>query len=121
MGRPLCPRKNEIARNTPGIILNQRLKPLQYLTDAYIYYNQLLYGNYNPKQSDKYDLLYLLYLNICDYLITRDSKFRSIMDNCGNDELRGRSITPEAFLKMLDKDEIRLAKRAPDPVGEIRI
>lgn len=53
------------------------------------------------RKGDGYDFSYVLYLDVCDYLVTNDRSLRSMIEETNLPELLGRAITLEAFLENL--------------------
>lgn len=80
------------------------------------YENKLFYQNKNPECSDYLDWQQVVYLNIMDYLVTNDHKFRAILKESDNTEIHTVAITFNEFLDLL-QGKLPL-KRAPDTTSE---
>jgi hypothetical protein len=74
-------------------------------------------GERKARASDYSDLEQVLYLNTVDYIVTRDRSFRSLVNECGNEELAGRAISPESFVSLLSNTIV--AARAPQRAKRI--
>jgi len=69
-----------------------------------------------PKKGDQKDLTRLVYLKHCDYLVSDDGPFRSLMNDTQNPELLGRLISLEEFEQNLVDQSLEPRKRNPEDV-----
>lgn len=76
-----------------------KLISLDYLANVYLYYYGTILRSRKPRSGDHIDLEQVVYLNIIDYIMTRDKRYIELLNECGDPELKGRTITPEVFLK----------------------
>jgi hypothetical protein len=95
-----------------------RFPSVKYLCDIYWeYFSHLSLSKAKPLKSDILDLAQAIYLNIADFFVTRDKRLRDLINYCGNVDLKGRAISPEVFISMLDNRII--VKRAPQRASNI--
>lgn len=80
------------------------------------YENKMLFDNKRAESGDYFDWQRVVYLNIMDYLVTEDNKFRTILKESDNPEIHTVAITFNEFLSFL-RGVLRL-KRAPDSTSE---
>jgi len=78
--------------------------------------NKLIFENKMVESGDYLDWEQTVYLNIMDYFVTEDKNLISIFQECGNEEMHGRTISFDEFIVCL-KGELP-PKRAPDTTTE---
>lgn len=97
----------------------EKLTSLRYLITVHHYYYETILATRAPMSGDWIDLEQVIYLNIADYILSRDRKYCDLLNNCGNDALRGRMMKPDVFLRGLKYAS--WPKRAPDHFDTIDI
>jgi len=108
------------ARNYYKLSKVLRLIPsILYFVDTRLYLNWKYAAGRNPRSSDYFDLEQLIYLDICDYILTMDGGLIDILDNCGNNGLRNRALRLDFFKS--DSNIANLQKRAPLTEDEVKI
>ncbi|MCK5125277.1 MAG: hypothetical protein KAR42_03385 [candidate division Zixibacteria bacterium] len=96
---------NEVAKSLPG------------LTFFSFSYASLVKDCLDPQgrkeiiASDYCDMIQTVYLDVCDYIVSNDSRFARVVNSSGLKELEKRIIPFEEFLSMLDF--LNDAKKAP--------
>jgi len=65
-------------------------------------YKILMQKNMKADRGDNFDPLYLLYLDICDYLVTDDNPFIVLVNEIDNEQLKSRVINTDEFLKHIN-------------------
>ncbi len=80
------------------------------------YENKLLSENRKAEPSDYFDWLQIVYLNVMDYLVTDDDKFKSILKICDNKEMHRMAISFDEFINSLTNK--LPSKRAPETTSE---
>jgi hypothetical protein len=94
-------------------VLFQRLPSVEYFFDVYLHFvRRGVHNKRKVKSGDYVDMDQVFYLNVADYLVTRDKALRSLVNECGNDALKSRAISPEEFIDLLHKPII--VPRAPE-------
>lgn len=72
------------------------------------YMDRLLLSDFEPTESDYFDIEQTIYFDIMDYLITNDKKLRSLVEESKEPELQGRILRVEEFIQNIST----LTKRA---------
>ncbi|HVP35703.1 MAG TPA: hypothetical protein VMT04_01775 [Terriglobales bacterium] len=80
-----------------------------------LYEDKMLFGNRKANPSDYFDWLQIVYLNIMDYIVTEDKKFRAILNECTDKEIHNVTLSYDEFISSLSKLP---SKRAPDTATE---
>ncbi|MCK4858034.1 MAG: hypothetical protein KAT58_08705 [candidate division Zixibacteria bacterium] len=94
-------------------LLFEKLPSVRYVIFVFLHYvRQLVLNKRKPKTSDYNDLELVPYLNVADYIVTRDNFLRDLINDCGEDDLKGRAISCEEFVDKLDKN--MFVHRAPN-------
>lgn len=70
---------------------------------------------HNPQPGDFFDVERVIYLDLCDYIVSDDRRFRNLLNDAGTSDLCGRAIELEEFLEHLEHP--MLEKRLTLPVG----
>lgn len=93
--------------------LFDRLPSVRYFAAVYLHYvRQLTLNKRKAKYSDYFDLEQVAYLNVADYLVTGDDFFRDLINYCGDADLKGRAISLQGFISMIDGESLQ--RKAPD-------
>jgi hypothetical protein len=101
-------------------VVFRSLPSVRYYVAVYLHYvKQLTLGKRKPKPSDYIDLEQVVYLNVADYLVTRDGFLRDLINNSGEPDLKGRAISPREFIAMLGDTHVE--PRAPDSCRRLRV
>jgi len=80
---------------------------INYFIDVYWkYIGQLIFNEREPAWGDYFDLEQMVYLNIADYFVTNENRVRLWINENHNPELRGRALSPEKFINILDNSII---------------
>jgi hypothetical protein len=111
----------EPTRQMAGYLMEKKLRSISYLTDAYFYYSKKVFNGMKPQSGDHNDLELIVYLNACDYLMTRDKRLIDILQKSGNEDLMDRYIKPDIFISKVLHGPFDLRKRARDSVVSIPI
>lgn len=93
---------------------------IRYFASVYLHYvRQQTLNDRLPRPSDYLDLEQVVYLNVADYFVTRDGFLRDLVNGCGEEDLEGRAITPEEFVRMLQTETI--VRRAPQAGSSLAV
>lgn len=98
--------RDEVVRRIPSLVQ---------WTDAFrkSLYRRILEG-YAVRSGDYFDIQKVVYLDLCDYIVSDDGDFRKTLDMPGPTDLHGRVIKLEKFLRHLDG--LPLLKRLTNPI-----
>ena len=99
---------------------DNKLISLIYLANLYIYYDSILAENNLPRKSDFVDLEQAVYLDCCDYILTNDGNYRSLINDCPFIDLYGRAICLDEFIEKIESREFAMLKRAPYNIKNIK-
>ncbi|MCB2229284.1 hypothetical protein KQH82_01115 [bacterium] len=78
-----------------------------------VFYSLLLKRLFDQKQvqpSDFFDIQKVVYLDLCDYIVTDDRRFRVLFDESRLASMAGRAISHEEFLLHLESPYLRKQK-----------
>ena len=96
------------------------LPSLKYFIDVNWKYNcQMTLNKRKVQANDYFDIEQVIYLNIADYLVTREKNLLSWINDSGNPELKGRAISPNDLLNLINTNKI--IKRAPQIAKRYKI
>lgn len=77
---------------------------LRYMADiTRMYAYNVLFRRKKPDDGDTYDMLYVYYLDRCDYIVTDDRKLRALVNDAPNDQLINRAIPSSKLFEHLKR------------------
>jgi hypothetical protein len=101
-------------------LLQERSPALVYFSELNRSISHSMVSNGRKWDSgDSFDLIYPMYLDVADYLVTQDKGLRALFRNTGNPYLENRAITVEKLLEHIHKPH--LLSRSPINGSDIDI
>jgi len=90
-----------LAATPKGQLKLKGMPSLSYLTTVHHFYYDTVLAKRQAMSGDWIDLEQAVYLNIIDYIMTRDKRYIELLNECGDPELKGRAIKHDVVLKYL--------------------
>ena len=87
--------REEVVRRLPSLV--------QFCDTFRTLQRKRIIEGHNPQKGDYFDIQKVVYLDLCDYIVSDDRRFRALVDAAGTSDLFGRAIPLSKFLQHIHR------------------